>query len=102
MDPNSANQATTEPDLPPRGGLLSPQGWLFRDRVGDANIPWLVLTIVCGVALIAEMGAFVAAPMAGALGSALHLTPSDAQWATLAPLLVAAATTGLLAKVGDL
>jgi MFS family permease len=103
MDPNSANQATTEPDSkPPRASLLSAQGWLFRDRVGDSNIPWLVLTIVCGVALIAEMGAFVAAPMAGALGSALHLTPSDAQWATLAPLLVAAATTGLLAKVGDL
>jgi hypothetical protein len=60
MDPNSANQAATEPDLQPRGGLPSPQGWLFRDHVGDANIPWLVLTIVCGVALIAEMGAFLA------------------------------------------
>jgi MFS family permease len=103
MDPNPANQVTTEPDPQPRsGGFLSAQSWLFRDRVGDSSIPWAVLTIVCGVSLIAEMGAFVAAPMAGVLGAALHLTPSDAQWATLAPLLVAAATTGLLGKVGDL
>src|ERR1700758_3558087 len=103
MDTNPANHATTEPDpRPNRGGFLSAQSWLFRDRVGDSSIPWAVLTIVCGVALIAEMGAFVAAPMAGVLGAALHLTPSDAQWATLAPLLVAAATTGLLGKVGDL
>jgi MFS family permease len=103
MDQNSANQAATEPDSKAgRGGPLSAQGWLFRDRVGDNSIPWAVLTIVCGVALIAEMGSFVAAPMAGVLGAALHLTPADAQWATLAPLLVAAATTGLLGKVGDL
>jgi MFS family permease len=103
MDQNPANQATTEPDQQrPKGGFLSAQSWLFRDRVGDSSIPWAVLTIVCGVALIAEMGAFVAAPMAGVLGAALHLSPSEAQWATLAPLLVAAATTGLLGKVGDL
>jgi MFS family permease len=103
MDTNPANHATTEPDSQrPKGGFLSAQSWLFRDRVGDSSIPWAVLTIVCGVALIAEMGAFVAAPMAGVLGAALHLSPSEAQWATLAPLLVAAATTGLLGKVGDL
>ena len=102
MDLNSANQVATEPDRRPRGGILSERSWLFRDRVGDSSVPWLVLTIVCGVSLIAEMGSFVAAPMAGVLGAALHLTPADAQWATLAPLLISAATTGVLGKVGDL
>jgi hypothetical protein len=41
MDPDPANQVTTEPDPQPRsGGLLSAQGWLFRDRVGESSIPY--------------------------------------------------------------
>jgi MFS family permease len=103
VEPTSANQTTTESELRPhRGGFLSEQGWLFRDRVGDNSIAWIVLTIVCGVGLLAEMGAFVAAPMGGVLASSLRLNPSAVQWATLAPLLVSAATTGFLGKAGDL
>jgi MFS family permease len=82
----------------------SPSGGngIFRDRVGSGSTPWLVLTIICGIALVTEMGSFVAAPMAGVLAKSLHLTPTQAQWATIAPLLISAASNGLLGKVGDM
>src|ERR1700739_4507192 len=50
MDQNSTHRRAIEPaHRPSSGGLLSDQGWLFRDRVGDSGIPWAVLTIMCGV-----------------------------------------------------
>jgi MFS family permease len=71
-----------------------------QSRVPD--IPWLALTIVCGISLTVEMGSLVAAPMTTTLETALHITTVQALWATLGPLLVAAATTPLLGKLGDM
>jgi len=71
---------------------------------GDSSIPWAVLTIVCGVSLIAEMGSFVAAPMARGDRSGARPHPRRTRngppWPPLAGLR-RHPTRRLLAKVGD-
>lgn len=71
-----------------------------QDRI--SGVPWVVLTVCCGISLIVEMGTLVAAPMTSVLESSLHIDTVQALWATLGPTLVAAATTPLLGKIGDI
>jgi predicted MFS family arabinose efflux permease len=73
---------------------------LRQERISQSS--WVALTVCCGISLVVEMGALVAAPMTSVLENALHITTVQALWATLGPLLVVAATTPLVGKLGDM